>query len=88
MLFLQFSDFGIKCFLGHNFGSRHARRPIEGSIVVDDHLISKTILRKKWLIGLAFRTSQSWSKIQKHPLCDHPTGELQIQIKKIFLNRN
>ena len=32
----------IKCFfLGHNFGSRHARRSSKGSINAGDHLVSK-----------------------------------------------
>jgi len=35
-----FSDLGVKCFLGHNFGSRHARRLIKGSIDAGDYLVS------------------------------------------------
>jgi len=50
-------------FWGHNFGSRHARRSIKSSIDAEDHLVSKKKFEpKKWLIGLAPRASQSWSK--------------------------
>ena len=49
MHFLQFSDFGGKMvFLGHNFGSRHARRSSKGSINVGDHLVSKNSLRQNF----------------------------------------
>jgi len=34
-------------FLGHNFGSRHTRRSIKGSIDADDRLVSKTSLNHK-----------------------------------------
>jgi len=35
-----FSDFGGKTgFLGHNFGSKHARRSSKGSIDAGDHLV-------------------------------------------------
>jgi len=41
--FSDFSEFGGKMgFLGHNFGSRHARRSSKGSIDAGDHLVSKT----------------------------------------------
>jgi len=40
-----FSDFGGKMFfLGHNFGSRHARSSIKGSIDAGDYLVSKKSL--------------------------------------------
>jgi len=42
-------------FLGHNFGSRHARRSIKGSIDVAYRLVSKQNLIKKRLIELAPR---------------------------------
>ena len=48
MHFLQFFDFGVQRFFGHNFGSRHARRPIKGSIDAGDHLVSKTILSQNF----------------------------------------
>jgi len=45
MRFLQFSDFGGKMFfLGHNFGSRHARSSSKGSIDAGDHVASKQAL--------------------------------------------
>ena len=48
MHFLQFSDFGAKRgFLGHNFGSRHARRSSKGSIDAED-LVSKTSLSQNF----------------------------------------
>ena len=34
-------------FLGHNFGSRHARRSNKSSIDADDHLVFKKILNHK-----------------------------------------
>jgi len=34
-------------FLGHNFGSRYARKPIKGSIDSDGSLVSKKNLREK-----------------------------------------
>jgi len=43
--FSDFSEFGGKMgFLGHNFGSRHARRSSKGSIDAGDHLVSKKSL--------------------------------------------
>jgi len=49
MHFLQFSDFGGKMgFVGHNFGSRHARRSSKGSINVGDHLVSKNSFRQNF----------------------------------------
>jgi len=33
-------------FLGHNFGSRHARRSSKGSIDAGDHLVSKKVWTK------------------------------------------
>jgi len=49
MHFLQFSDFGGKMgFLGHNIGSRHARRSNKGSINAGDHLVFKTSLSQNF----------------------------------------
>jgi len=49
MHFLQFSDFGGKMgCLGHNFGSRHARRSSKGSINAGDHLVFKNSLRQNF----------------------------------------
>jgi len=48
MHFLQFSDFGAKCFLGHNFGSRHARRSSKGSIDAGDRVVSNNSLRQNF----------------------------------------
>jgi len=44
-----FSDFGGKMgFLGHNFGSRHARRSSKASIDAGDHLVSKKSLNQNF----------------------------------------
>ena len=44
-----FSDFGGKMvFLGHNFGSRHARRSSKNSIDAGDHLVSKQSLSQNF----------------------------------------
>ena len=49
MHFMQFSDFGDKMgFLGHNFGSRHARRSSMGSINAGDPLFFKNSLRQNF----------------------------------------
>jgi len=48
MHFLQFSDFGVKCFLGHTFGPRHARRSSKDSIDAGDHLVSKKSLSQNF----------------------------------------
>ena len=84
-----FSEFGGKMrFLGHNFGSRHARRSSKGSIDAGDHLISKKKFEPKfWPIGLASRVRQSWSKNPKTPICEPLPGEPLTQIKKFFFNR-
>jgi len=63
-------------FLGHNLGSRHARRSIKGSIDADDHLFPK-----KWLIGLASRASQIGQKSKNTPLCDGTPKEPLTQMK-------
>ena len=55
-------------FLGHDFGSKHAKRSIKGSIDAADRLVSTKSLSQKSLIGLAPRARQSCSKIQKHAL--------------------
>jgi len=47
--FSDFSEFGGKMFfLGHNFGSRHARRSSKGSINVGDHLVSNNSLSQNF----------------------------------------
>jgi len=44
-----FSVFGDEMvFLGHNFGSRHARRSSKGCIDAGDHLVSKTSLSQNF----------------------------------------
>jgi len=47
--FPDFSEFGGKMiFLGHNFGSRHARRSSKGSTDAGDHLVSTKSLRQNF----------------------------------------
>ena len=49
MHFLQFSDFGGKMgFLGHNFGSGHARSSRKGSINAGDDLVFKNSLSQNF----------------------------------------
>ena len=44
-----FSDFGGKMgFLGHDFGSRHARKSRKGSIDAGDHLVLKKRLSQNF----------------------------------------
>jgi len=43
---MHFLILEVKCFLGHNFGSRHARKSIKGSIDGGDHLVSKQSVNK------------------------------------------
>jgi len=44
-----FSECGGKMgFLGHNFGSRHARRSSKGSIDAGDHLVSRKSLSQNF----------------------------------------
>jgi len=55
-------------FLGHNFGSRHARRSSKGSIDVGDHLVFKKRLSQNFgTLDWASRACQSQSKKTKHP---------------------
>ena len=47
--FSDFSEFeGKMGFLGHNFGSRHARRSSKGSIDAGDRVVSKNSLRQNF----------------------------------------
>jgi len=55
-------------FLSYNSGSRHARRSIKGSKDAEDHLVSTKTEPNIWLIGLASKARQNWSKSQKHAL--------------------
>jgi len=49
MHFLQFSDFGGKMgFLGHNFGSGHARSSRKNSINAGDDLVFKNSLSQNF----------------------------------------
>jgi len=57
--------------LGHNFGSRHARRSSKGSIDAGDYLVSKNVSAK-----ISTKTP---------PLCEPVTGKPLTQIKTLFL---
>ena len=85
MHFLIFLNLGVKCFFGHNFGSRHARRSSKGSNDAGDHLVSNKKFESKFRpIGLASKARQILSKKQKRPTFRAPPGEplTQIKIKK------
>ena len=43
---MHFLNLGVKCFLRHNFGSRHARRSSKGSIDAGDRLVSNKSLNQ------------------------------------------
>jgi len=85
-----FSDFGGKMgLLGHNFGSRHARRSSKSSIDARDHLVSKQSLSQNfgqldWRPG-PVKVGQK--KTKTPPLCEPLPGEPLTQIKKIFFDR-
>jgi len=73
-------------FLGHNFGSRHARRSRKGFIDAGDHLISRQSLSQNfgpldWRPG-PVKVGQ---KPKTPPLCEPLPGEPLTQIKKFFL---
>jgi len=75
-------------FLGHNFGSRHARRSNKGSIDAEDHLVSKTSLSQNF--GLLYWRSgpvKVGKESKTPPLCEPLPGEPLTQIKKNFFNR-
>jgi len=89
MHFLQFSDFGGKMgFLGHNVGSRHARRSSKGSIDAGDRVVSKNSLRQNfglwdWRPGpvKVGQKTENTRTLRAHPRrTPHPN-------KKIFFNR-
>jgi len=74
-------------FLGHNFGSRHARRSNKGSIDAGDYLVSKTSFSQNvglldWRPG-AVKIGQ---KTKTPSLCEPFPGEPLTQIKKFFFN--
>jgi len=84
--FSVFSEFGGKMgFLGHHFGSRHARRSSKGSIDAGDNLVFKTSLIQNfgpldWRPG-PIKIGQ---KTQKTPLCEPLPVEPLTQNKKSF----
>jgi len=73
-------------FLGHNFGSRHARRSSKGSIDAGDHLVSKKSLSQNfspldWRPGLV----KVGQKIKTPPFSEPLPGIPLTQIKNSFL---
>jgi len=75
-------------FLGHNFGSRHARRSSKGSINMGDHLVSKKSLSQNfgplhWRPG-PIKVAQKTKNI---PICEPLPGEPLTQIKFFVFNR-
>jgi len=88
MLFLQFSEFGVKCFWGHNFGSRHARRSIKGSIYTDDHLVSKKIEQKNGSLDWRPGPVKVGQKFNNTSILWPPPKRTPNPNKKVFFNRN
>jgi len=84
MHFLQFSDFGVKwCFLGHNFGSRHARRSVKGSVDAGDVVVSKTSSSQNFcLLDWRPEPVKVGQKFKTPPLWEPLPGEPLTQIKK------
>ena len=75
-------------FLGHNFGSRHARRSNKGSIDAGDYLVSEKVSTKilaHW-IGVQ-GPSKLVKKTKTPPLCEPVPGEPLTQIENFFFNR-
>jgi len=85
-----FSDFGGKMrFLGHNFGSRHARKSSKGSTDAEDHLVSNKSLSQNFG-SLDWRPGpvKVGQKTKTPPLCEPLPGDPLTQIKKIFFSSN
>ena len=75
--------------LGHNFGSRHARRSSKVFIDAGDHLVSKKSLSQNfgpldWRPG-SVKVGQ---KKKTPPFCKPLPGEPLTQIKKSFFYKN
>jgi len=72
-------------FLGHNFGSRHARRSSKGSIDAGDYLVSTKSFSQN-LGPLYWRPGpvKFGQKNENTPLCEPVPGEPLTQIKKFF----
>jgi len=64
-------------FLGHDFGSRYARKPIKGSEDSDDSLVSNKILSQK--LGLLDWRLRPGKLGQQQPTCDAPRRVPQTQ---------
>jgi len=47
-------------FLGHNSGSRHAKRSMKGSTDADDHLVSKIILSQEMVYWICAQGQSNW----------------------------
>jgi len=85
---MHFLILGVKCFLGHNFGSRHARRSNKSSIDAGDYLVSTKSLSQNF--GLL-----AWCPVPvKFGLKNKNTPTLRAAPRrtphlnqKIFLNR-
>jgi len=85
---MHFLILGVKCFLGHNFGSRHARRSSKSSIDAGDHLVSiqgfsQNFSPLDWCPG-PVKVGQ---KTKNTLLCEPLLGEPLTQIKIFLFNR-
>jgi len=87
--FSDFPEFGEKMwFLGHNFGSRRARRSSKGSIDARDHLVSKQSLSQNfgvldWRPGLV----KVGQKTQNTPTLRASPRRTPHPNQKFFINR-
>jgi len=70
-------------FLGHNFGSRHARRLSKGSIDAGDHLVSKKSLSQNFG-PLDWRPGPVKFGQKTPPLSEPRPGEPLTKIKKKY----
>jgi len=84
-----FSDFGGKMFfLGHNFGSKHARRSSKGSIDAGDHLVSKKSLSQNFgPLDWRPRPVKVGQKNKNTPTLRTSPRRTPHQNQKLFLNR-
>jgi len=75
-------------FLGHNFGSRHARRSSKASIDAGDHLVFKKRLSQNFgPLNWRPEPVKVGQKKRITPICEPLPGEPLTQIQNVFYNR-
>jgi len=73
-------------FLGHNFGSRHARRSSKNSIDARDYLLSKqSFIQNFGPLDWRPEPVKIGQKNENTPICEPVPGEPLTLIKKYFL---